>query len=236
MAVTTFHSSVMSRVVRHSSPPASLCPVPDIGSTISHTIDNIPIHFIQCITHNNIGFPDCFLFRILLNRMIAAMIIFEIIYSPSAPSPLHLFPHADNCPDNHHMLSVPVKNKYRISILGMNIISRAFKIREFLIREQLSLLGAFGSFPAVINVHIRPSVCMQLFIHHAGSLAHFLIIYRKSPAISTVPSIGGVRSNPVSYFQGNFFFGYTFFVHGFQKHFEISSKFGLSRNKAGGSI
>ena len=33
------------------------CPVPDIGSTISHTIDNIPIHFIQCITHNNIGFP-----------------------------------------------------------------------------------------------------------------------------------------------------------------------------------
>lgn len=25
-------------------------------------------------------------------------------------------PHADNCPDNHHMLSVPVKNKYRISI------------------------------------------------------------------------------------------------------------------------
>ena len=89
---------------------------------------------------------------------------------------------------------------------------------------------------AKYNIHIRPSVCMQLFIHHAGSLAHFLIIYRKSPAIPTVPSHRRSQSNPVSYFQGNFFFGYTFFVHGFQKHFEISSKFGFSRNKAGGSI
>ena len=60
-------------------------PIPYVGSSVTYTINDVTIYFIQCLTHHDIRFLNCFLFRILFYFQITAIVIFQVIYPPTGP-------------------------------------------------------------------------------------------------------------------------------------------------------
>ena len=82
------HNIPFVRDVASSAPLVSSCfrcPVPHIGSAITHTVNNVTVHLIQCLAHHDIGFLNSLLFRIFFYLQISAIVIFQIIHSPAFP-------------------------------------------------------------------------------------------------------------------------------------------------------
>ena len=196
-------------------------PVPHVGSPVAHAVDDIPVDLIQRLAHDHVGFLDRLFLGVPFDLQVAAIVVFEVIHAPFGPSPGvgEFMPVAPRIISAGRGPGRGVDAEFESQ--GVDVVAEAFEIREFFVREEPAVSRTRIRRPSVVDIHIRPSVGQEFFVHGAGGIAHLRVVDREPPAIPAVPAHGRSQGDLRPYFQQYLPFGFPEGILRCQQHPKI---------------